>query len=74
VVYKEGEFLPGVLQIRIDDSSLELQAKLDEKYGWLVKDRQELHMFIFPCTDGLTTLYAHQPLLDYPECGTDIPY
>ncbi|KAF8834028.1 beta and beta-prime subunits of DNA dependent RNA-polymerase [Paxillus ammoniavirescens] len=35
VTDKEGGFLPGVLQIGIDDSSLELQAKLDEEYGRL---------------------------------------
>jgi len=54
---KEGGFLPGVLQIGINDSSLELQAKFDEEYGRVVKDRQELHTFIFPHIDGLTPHY-----------------
>ncbi|KAF8737375.1 hypothetical protein AX14_012969 [Amanita brunnescens Koide BX004] len=43
-----GGFLPGVLQVGIDDSSLELQAKLDEEYNQLVQDRQTLRRFIFP--------------------------
>ncbi|KAI6107391.1 DNA-directed RNA polymerase II, subunit 1 [Pisolithus croceorrhizus] len=40
--HKYRGFLPGVLQIGIDDSSLELQAKLDEEYARLVQDRREL--------------------------------
>src|SRR6266550_9605967 len=43
-----GGFLPGVLQVGIDDSSLELQAKLDEEYNQLVQDRRTLRRFIFP--------------------------
>ncbi|KAL4064638.1 RNA polymerase II largest subunit [Scleroderma citrinum] len=54
---KEGGFLLGVLQIGINDSSLELQAKLDEEYRQLVQDRRELCMFIFPHVDGLTPHY-----------------
>ncbi|KIM63450.1 hypothetical protein SCLCIDRAFT_1173084 [Scleroderma citrinum Foug A] len=54
VMDKEGGFPPGVLQIRINDSSLELQVKLDEEYGQLVRNRQQLCMFIFPRADGLT--------------------
>ena len=57
VTDKEGGFLPGVLQIGIDDSSLELQAKLDEEYERLVQDRHELRTFIFPRADGLTPHY-----------------
>ncbi|KAL4079784.1 hypothetical protein J3A83DRAFT_4368636 [Scleroderma citrinum] len=57
VMDKEGGFLPGVLQIGIDDSSLELQAKLNEEYRQLVQDRRELCMFIFPHADGLTPHY-----------------
>ena len=58
VTDKEGGFLPGVLQIGIDDSSLELQAKLDEKYGRLVQDRHDLRAFIFPRVDCLTPHYV----------------
>ncbi|KIJ58730.1 hypothetical protein HYDPIDRAFT_163162 [Hydnomerulius pinastri MD-312] len=57
VTDKEGGFLPGVLQIGIDDSSLELQVKLDEEYTRLVQDRQELRGFVFPRADGLTPHY-----------------
>ncbi|KAI0042209.1 beta and beta-prime subunits of DNA dependent RNA-polymerase [Auriscalpium vulgare] len=46
-----GGFLPGVLQVGIDDSSLELQNQLDEEYQQLVEDRQLLRNFIFPRTD-----------------------
>ena len=56
-VTDKGGFLPGVLQIGIDDSSLELQAKLDEEYGRLVQDRRVLQTFIFPRADGLTPHY-----------------
>ncbi|TFK71732.1 beta and beta-prime subunits of DNA dependent RNA-polymerase [Pluteus cervinus] len=44
----EGGFLPGVLQLGIDDSSLELQAKLDEEYAQLQEDRRLLRTFIYP--------------------------
>lgn len=43
-----GGFLPGVLQVGVDDSSLELQAKLDEEFSRLVEDRKLLRTFIFP--------------------------
>ncbi|KAG5643823.1 DNA-directed RNA polymerase II subunit rpb1 [Asterophora parasitica] len=43
-----GGFLPGVLQVGVDDSSLELQAKLDEEYARLVQDRNLLRSFVFP--------------------------
>jgi DNA-directed RNA polymerase II subunit RPB1 len=43
-----GGFLPGVLQVGIDDSSLELQSKLDEEYARLVEDRRLLREFVFP--------------------------
>ena len=42
-----GGFLPGVLQVGVDDSSLELQVKLDEEYGRLVEDRRLLREFVF---------------------------
>jgi hypothetical protein len=34
-----GGFLPSMLQVGLDDSSLELQVKLDEVFGQLVDDR-----------------------------------
>ncbi|KAF9466907.1 beta and beta-prime subunits of DNA dependent RNA-polymerase [Collybia nuda] len=43
-----GGFLPGVLQVGIDDSSLELQSKLDEEFGRLSEDRRLLREFVFP--------------------------
>ena len=43
-----GGFMANVLQAGIDDSSLELQAKLDEEYGRLVEDRKLLREFVFP--------------------------
>ena len=42
-----GGFMANVLQAAIDDSSLELQAKLDEEYRRLVDDRKLLREF-FP--------------------------
>ena len=42
-----GGFLPGVLQVGVDDSSLELQVKLDEEYARLVADRTLLREFVF---------------------------
>ena len=45
-----GGFLPGVLQVGIDDNSLELQARLDEEYAQLLEDRRILREFIFPRT------------------------
>ncbi|KAG6853308.1 DNA-directed RNA polymerase II subunit rpb1 [Blastosporella zonata] len=43
-----GGFIAGVLQVGIDDSSLELQSKLDEEYSRLLEDRRLLRKFIFP--------------------------
>src|ERR1700678_2163992 len=43
-----GGFMANVLQAAIDDSSLELQAKLDEEYRRLVDDRKLLREFVFP--------------------------
>ncbi|KAF8170369.1 hypothetical protein BJ912DRAFT_1148858 [Pholiota molesta] len=45
-----GGFLPGVLQVGIDDSSIELQAKLDEEYARLCEDRRLLRNFVFPAS------------------------
>lgn len=52
-----GGFLPGVLQVGIDDSSLELQAKLDEEFGQLSEDRRLLREFIFPRQDPSVNRY-----------------
>ena len=43
-------FLPGVLQVGVDDSSPHVQAKLDEEYARLSEDRRLLRNFIFPRT------------------------
>ncbi|PPQ63539.1 hypothetical protein CVT24_004769 [Panaeolus cyanescens] len=45
-----GGFLPTALQVGLDDSSLELQSKLDEEYARLVEDRRLLREFVFPRT------------------------
>ncbi|OAX40478.1 beta and beta-prime subunits of DNA dependent RNA-polymerase [Rhizopogon vinicolor AM-OR11-026] len=50
-------FLPNTLQIGVDDSSLELQMKLDEEYNELLNDRRLLREFVFPTADGLTPHY-----------------
>ncbi|KAG2066729.1 DNA-directed RNA polymerase II, subunit 1 [Suillus decipiens] len=50
-------FLPNTLQIGVDDSSLELQMKLDEEYNELLNDRRLLREFIFPQADGLNPHY-----------------
>ncbi|KAG1718344.1 hypothetical protein EDB19DRAFT_1650590 [Suillus lakei] len=50
-------FLPNTLQIGVDDSSLELQMKLDEEYNELLNDRRLLRQFIFPQADGLNPHY-----------------
>ncbi|KAG6916931.1 DNA-directed RNA polymerase II subunit rpb1 [Tephrocybe rancida] len=55
-----GGFLPGVLQVGIDDSSLELQSKLDGEYARLVEDRLLLRKFIFPRSP--TTLPHYLPV------------
>jgi DNA-directed RNA polymerase II subunit RPB1 len=52
-----GGFLPGVLQVGLDDSSLELQVKLDEEFSQLVDDRRLLREFIFPRTDPSKSHY-----------------
>ena len=44
-------FKPGVLQVGLDDSSLELQHLLDEEYAQLTEDRRELREFIFRGSD-----------------------
>ncbi|KAI5120862.1 hypothetical protein M0805_008235 [Coniferiporia weirii] len=57
VTDSKGGFLPGVLQVGIDDSSLELQQKLDEEYERLLEDRRLLRYFIFPGRDNTTAHY-----------------
>ncbi|KAL6301005.1 beta and beta-prime subunits of DNA dependent RNA-polymerase [Sparassis latifolia] len=52
-----GGFLPGVLQVGLDDSSLELQAKLDEEFAQLVEDRRLLREFVFRGMDPTLTHY-----------------
>ena len=52
-----GGFVPGTLQVGIDDSSLELQAKLDEEYKQLVEDRHLLRHFVFPQQDSSSPHY-----------------
>lgn len=52
-----GGFLPGVLQVGIDDSSLELQAKLDEEFAQLSEDRRLLREFIFKRQDPSVNRY-----------------
>lgn len=60
VTLPAGGFLPGVLQVGIDDSSLELQSKLDEEFSRLVEDRRVLREFIFPRAP--TTLPHYLPV------------
>ncbi|KAJ7480001.1 DNA-directed RNA polymerase II, subunit 1 [Mycena galericulata] len=57
VTDEKGGFVAGVLQVGLDDSSLELQAKLDEEYTQLVEDRRLLRTFIFPRADPTTNFY-----------------
>ncbi|KAL0061633.1 DNA-directed RNA polymerase II core subunit rpo21 [Marasmius tenuissimus] len=52
-----GGLLPGVLQVGLDDSSLELQTKLDEEFTTLVEDRRLLRNFIFPRQDPNVSQY-----------------
>jgi DNA-directed RNA polymerase II subunit RPB1 len=48
VTDEKSGFMSGVLQVGLDDSSLELQVKLDEEYVQLREDRRLMHTFIFP--------------------------
>jgi len=50
VMDPEGSFMPRVLQVGIDDSSLELQSKLDQEYGRIAEDHCLLRDFVFPRT------------------------
>ncbi|KAJ6573844.1 DNA-directed RNA polymerase II, subunit 1 [Mycena vulgaris] len=50
-------FAPGTLQVGVDDSSLELQARLDEEYNQLSEDRRLMRSFIFPLANPTTSFY-----------------
>ncbi|TEB31016.1 beta and beta-prime subunits of DNA dependent RNA-polymerase [Coprinellus micaceus] len=43
-----GRFMAGVLQVGVNDSSTELQEKLDQEFAQLEKDRHDLRHFISP--------------------------
>ncbi|KAI0311763.1 beta and beta-prime subunits of DNA dependent RNA-polymerase [Amylostereum chailletii] len=68
----QGGFMPGVLQMGIDDSSLELQAKLDEEYEQLIEDRRLLRDFIFPRQDTGTPHYLPVNLNRIIQIATQI--
>ncbi|KAJ7167370.1 beta and beta-prime subunits of DNA dependent RNA-polymerase [Mycena crocata] len=57
VTQEKGGFMSGVLQVALEDSSFELQAKLDDEYSQLVEDRRLLREFIFPRVDRNTSFY-----------------
>ena len=63
VTLPTGGFLPGVLQVGIDDSSLELQQKLDEEYTRLEQDRHLLRLLIFRGRDASISHYLPVNLL-----------
>ncbi|KAJ8073228.1 DNA-directed RNA polymerase II core subunit rpo21 [Marasmius tenuissimus] len=52
-----GGFLPDVLQVGLDDSSLELQTKLDKKFTTLIEDCRLLRNFMFPRQDPNVSQY-----------------
>ncbi|KAK7040592.1 DNA-directed RNA polymerase subunit [Favolaschia claudopus] len=56
-------FAHGVLQLGLDDNSLELQAKLDEEYAQLLEDRQLMRSFIFPRAEPNMNFYLPVNLL-----------
>ena len=58
-----GRFVANVLQAGIDDSSLELQAKLDKEYGHLVDDRSFYGSSSFP------VFLLHSPII-FPSICT----
>ncbi|KAJ7922516.1 hypothetical protein B0H13DRAFT_2317348 [Mycena leptocephala] len=63
VTDEKSGFMSGVLQVGLDDSSLELQAKLDEEYVQLREDRRLMRTFIFPRADPTTNFYLPVNLL-----------
>ncbi|KAH8822372.1 beta and beta-prime subunits of DNA dependent RNA-polymerase [Flagelloscypha sp. PMI_526] len=52
-----GGFMPGQLQVGVDDSSIELQEKLDEEWGRLCEDRKTLRTLVFKDWDPLKERY-----------------
>ncbi|KAJ6577080.1 DNA-directed RNA polymerase II, subunit 1 [Mycena sp. CBHHK59/15] len=72
VTDEKGGFVGGVLQVGLDDSSLELQAKLDEEYSQLVEDRRLLRKFIFPRADPTTNFYLPVNLQRIVQNATQI--
>ena len=74
VTDKEGGFFPGVLQIGINVNSLELQAKLDEEYTWIIEDRCALRTFIFPRRRSHSALDPCQSPAYHPERNSDLPH
>ena len=52
-----------MLQVGLDDSSLELQAKLDEEYDQLSEDRRLMRTFIFARSEPNTSFYLPVNLL-----------
>lgn len=67
-----GGFLPGVLQIDIDDSSLHLQARLDHEYQILLNDRHLLRNFIFQSKDASAPHYLPVNLLRVVQNASQI--
>ncbi|KAJ7836355.1 DNA-directed RNA polymerase II, subunit 1 [Mycena olivaceomarginata] len=63
VTDENHRFSTGVLQLGLDDSSLELQAKLDEEYAQLSEDRRLMRTFIFPNSAPNTNFYLPVNLL-----------
>ncbi|KAE9384090.1 RNA polymerase II largest subunit [Gymnopus androsaceus JB14] len=67
----EHNYRVDVLQVCIDDSSLELQKKLDE-YDQLVADRRMLRDFIFPRFDTASNQYLPVNLSRIVQNATQI--
>ena len=62
-------------EFAIDDSSLELQSKLNEEYAQLVEDHCVLQEFIFPHgSNHLSPLSTCQPPVHCSECHADLPH
>ncbi|KAJ6451309.1 DNA-directed RNA polymerase II, subunit 1 [Mycena sanguinolenta] len=59
----ENGFTTGVLEPKLDNSSLELQMQLDEEYAQLLEDRQLMRAFIFPRAEPNTSFYLPVNLL-----------
>ncbi|VDC07033.1 unnamed protein product [Peniophora sp. CBMAI 1063] len=57
VMDPQGGFLPGVLQVGVDDNSLDLQNLLDQEYAQLQRDRAMLRDFVFAEGDSSTSIY-----------------